>query len=80
MTEVLAMDKKRRDEEIKKENDNKLWTAYLLSGAKDMTFNEWKAGLTQKQEKKTESYAMTDEQVEATKQNSRGILKKISPV
>lgn len=80
MTEVLAMDNKRRDEEEKKEDDNKLWIAYLLGGAKDMTFKEWKAGLTQKQEKKPESYAMTDEQVEAQKQHSRGILKKISPV
>lgn len=78
--EILAMDKKRKDEEAEKDNDNKLWTAYLLGGAKDMTFNEWKSGLTQKQETKPESYAMTDEQVEAQKQHSRGILKKISPV
>lgn len=78
VTEILAMDKKRKDEEAEKENDNKLWTAYLLSGAKEQTFNEWKAGLTQKQE--PVSYAMTNEQVEATKQHAKGILKKISPV
>lgn len=78
--EILAMDKKRRDEEAEKEDDNKLWTAYLLSGAKDQTFNEWKAGLTQKQEQEPVSYAMTNEQVEATKQHAKGILKKISPV
>lgn len=77
--EILAMDKKRKDEEAEKENDNKLWTAYLLGGAKDQTFNEWKAGLTQKQVQKPESYAMTDEQVKAAKQHAKGILKKISP-
>lgn len=80
VTEVLAMDKKRKEEEEEKETDNKLWTAYLLGGAKDKTFTEWKAGLTQKQENEPVSYAMTDEQVEAVKQHSRGILKNISPV
>ena len=78
VTEVLAMDKKRKDEESEKENDNKLWTAYLLGGAKDQTFNEWKAGLTQKEE--PVSYSMTSEQIEAEKQHAKGILKKISPV
>ena len=78
MTEILAMDKKRKDEETEKENDNKLWTAYLLSGAKDQSFNEWKAGLTTKEE--PVSYSMTTEQIEAEKQHAKGILKKISPV
>lgn len=80
VAEVLAMDKKRKDEEAEKENDNKLWTAYLLGGNKEQTFNEWKASLPQKQEQEPVSYAMTDEQVEAVKQQSKGILKKISPV
>ena len=78
VAEVLAMDKKRKDEEAEKENDNKLWTAYLLSGAKDQSFNEWKAGLATKEE--PVSYAMTTEQIEAEKQHAKGILKKISPV
>jgi hypothetical protein len=78
--EILAMDNKRRDEEEEKDKDNKLWTAYLLSGAKDKTFAEWKAGLTQKQVQEPVSYSMTTEQIEAQKQHSRGILKKISPV
>lgn len=78
VTEILAMDKKRKDEEAEKENDNKLWTAYLLGGAKDQTFNEWKAGLTMKEEPVT--YSMTSEQIEAQKQHAKGILKKISPV
>lgn len=78
--EILAMDKKRKDEEAEKDNDNKLWTAYLLSGAKNQTFNEWKAELPQKQKQEPASYAMTDEQVEAVMQHSKGILKKISPV
>lgn len=78
VAEVLAMDKKRKDEEAEKENDNKLWTAYLLGGNKEQTFNEWKAGLATKEE--PVSYAMTTEQIEAEKQHAKGILKKISPV
>lgn len=78
VTEILAMDAKRKEEEAKKEDDNKLWTAFLLSGAKEQTFNEWKAGLTQKEE--PVSYSMTTEQIEAEKQHAKGILKKISPV
>jgi hypothetical protein len=76
--EILAMDRKRKDEEAEKENDNKLWTAYLLSGKKEQSFNEWKAGLTTKEE--PVSYSMTTEQIEAEKQHAKGILKKISPV
>ena len=76
VTEILDMDFKRRQEEAEKEEDNKLWTAYLLSMA-DKPFNEWKAGL--KQKKEPVSYSMTNEQVEAVKQNAKGILKKISP-
>lgn len=78
VTEILAMDVKRKEEEARKEDDNKLWTAYLLSGKKDQSFNEWKAGLTTKEE--PVSYSMTAEQIEAEKQHARGILKKISPV
>jgi hypothetical protein len=80
VTEILAMDAKRREEKTKKENDDKLWTAYLLCGDREQTFNEWKAGLSQKQKEKPESYAMTDEQVGAVMQHSKGILNKISPV
>ena len=80
VTNIVQMEQDRRKKEAEKEDDNKLWTAYLLSGAKGQTFTEWKAGLTQKQEQEPESYAMTDEQVEAEKQHAKGILKKISPV
>lgn len=78
VTNIVQIEQDRRNKEAEKEDDNKLWTAYLLGGAKGQTFTEWKAGLTQKQE--PESYAMTDEQVEAEKQHAKGILKKISPV
>jgi hypothetical protein len=78
VAEILAMDNKRKEEEAKKEDDNKLWTAYLLGGAKEQTFNEWKAGLSPKEA--PVSYSMTNEQIEAEKQHAKGILKKISPV
>lgn len=77
VAEVLEMDHKRRQEEAKKEDDEKLWTAYLLSMS-DKSFKEWKAGLAQKQEQQPESYSMTNAEVEATKQMAKGILEKIS--
>jgi len=73
---ILEMDFKRKQEEKEKEDDNKLWLAYLMSMS-DKNFEAWKEDLTKT--KKPESYAMTDAQVEATKQKAKGIMKKISP-
>lgn len=77
VTNILEMDYKRRQEEAKKEDDNRLWIAYVHSMS-DKSFTEWKEGL--KQKKEPVSYAMTNEQVDAVKQHAKGILKKISPV
>lgn len=74
--EILGIEYKRKQEEAKKEDDNKLWIAYLMSMSQE-SFNDWKAGLQQKKE--PESYSMTNEQVDAVKQQAKGILAKISP-
>lgn len=76
VTEIIEMDFKRKQEEAKKEEDNKLWTAYVHSMT-DKSFIEWKEGL--EQQKEPVSYAMTNEQVEAVKQQAKGILSRISP-
>ena len=77
VSEIIRMENKRRAEIAEKENDDRLWSAYIRSMS-DMTFEEWKGSLTVKE--KPKSYSMTNEQVDATKEMAKGILKKISPV
>ena len=78
VTEIIDMENKRRNEETEKEDDNKLWLAYILSMS-NKPFNEWKKELSQKEKEEHVSYAMTKEQVESEKQNARGILRRFSP-
>jgi len=73
---ILEMDYKRKQEEAKKEEDNKLWSVFIRSGS-EKSFKEWKQDL--KEKKEPESYSMTNEQVAEVKQQAVGILKKISP-
>lgn len=83
VTEILYMDFKRKQEEAEKEEDNKLWLAYIHSMS-DKSFNEWKAELRNnsinQQRKEPVNLAMTDKQVANVKQQARGILKNFSPV
>lgn len=76
VTEIIEIEYKRKQEEREKEEDNKLWIAYLMSMTQE-PYNEWKAGL--KKKKEPETYSMTNEQVDAVKQQAKGILAKISP-
>ena len=76
--QVIDQENQRRKEEAEKEDDNRLWIAYVHSMA-DKTFTEWKNGLQQQQRKQPVSLSMTDEQVEEAKQRARGILKGFSP-
>lgn len=76
---IIEMDDKRKQEEEEKENDSKLWLAYLMSMS-NKSFAKWKEELANNTVPEPESYAMTDEQVEAAKQTAKGIMKKISPV
>ena len=43
--EVITAENKRRQEQAEKEEDNKLWMAYLLSAENNKTFSEWKASI-----------------------------------
>ena len=42
--EVITAENKRRQEQAEKEEDNKLWMAYLMN-ANNQTFPEWKASI-----------------------------------
>ena len=76
VAEIIDMENKRRKEETEKEDDNKLWLAYILSMS-NKPFSEWKNELCDKKEHA--SYEMTEEQVESVKHNARGILSRFSP-
>ena len=44
--EVITAENKRKQEQAEKEEDNKLWTAYLLSeDSLNKTFKEWKESI-----------------------------------
>ena len=76
VSEITRLEFERKKEEKQKEEDDKLWTAYLLNAPKQ-SFYDWKNSL--KEGIKTESYSMTDEQVSDVKQQARGILSRFSP-
>ncbi len=73
---ILEMDAKRKKEAAQKENDDKLWLAYIHAMT-EQSFHDWKKELLQKKEPVTHS--MTDKQVALVKQQAKGILEKVSP-
>lgn len=73
---VLEMDRQRKEKEYQKMEDDRLWLAYIFSMT-EKSFHEWKKELVQRRE--PVSYAMTDRQVDAVKQQAKGILDKIAP-
>ncbi len=73
---IYEMNLIRRREEDQKENDSRLWLAYVHSYT-DKSFAEWKKSLTEKKE--PEFYFMVDEQVDEVKNRAGEILRKISP-
>ncbi|MBQ8279486.1 MAG: hypothetical protein IJZ23_06870 [Roseburia sp.] len=75
---ILSLDFKRKQEEAEKENDDRLWLAYVHTMS-EKPFAEWKKEVLEGS-KEPESYSMTNEQVADTIQDVKGILKKISPV
>ena len=78
VSEIIEMDNKRKQEEAEKEEDNKLWLAYIISMS-DKSFNEWKDGLKHQQKKEPVSLSMTNEQVDSVKNTAKDILKRFNP-
>lgn len=64
------------DELFKKENDKKLWELYLHS-MPTKSFNDWKNDVLGKQN--VERVEVSVEELEATKKNSKDILKSFKP-
>ena len=65
VTNILEMEMERKKETAQKDEDYKLWLAYIHSMT-DQSFHDWKKGLMEKKE--PVSYAMTDKQVDIVKQ------------
>lgn len=77
---IIGLENKRRKEVNEKENDDKLWQAYIHSMS-DKSFIEWKNGLKEgKGGKQPETLSMTNERVADVKEQARGILKNFSPM
>ena len=72
---IVAMENKRRKESFEKEEENKLWQAYIHSYS-NKNFADWKKSLV---EKKPQDLNMNDVQVSNTIEQARGILKRIFP-
>ena len=90
VSEVIRMDTERKQEKIEKEEDSKLWIAYLLEMQTDrilgnpqgISFNKWKERIVMRQQSRNnepETLEMTNEQVDAIKNKARGILAGFSP-
>ena len=79
---IIGLENKRRKETDEKENDDKLWQAYIHSMS-DKSFIDWKKELkdgNKQANNQPETLSMTDERVADVKEQARGILKNFSPV
>ena len=76
---IIDLENKRKKEEQEKENDDKLWQAYIRSMS-DKSFIDWKKELKESSNKQPETLSMTNERVADVKEQARGILKSFSPV
>ena len=79
---IIGLENKRRKEADEKENDDKLWQAYIHS-MPDKSFIEWKKELKQGNKESNNhpaTLSMTNERVADVKEQARGILKNFSPM
>lgn len=77
VSKILQLEAENQQKIADREDDNKLWLAYLMSMS-DMSFADWKKDLYQKKE--PVSQGMTDQQVEEAKAQVHEILQKVSPL
>ena len=76
---IISLENKRKKENEEKENDDKLWQAYIRSMS-EKSFIDWKKELKEDSKKQPETLSMTNERVADVKEQARGILKSFSPV
>lgn len=77
VSSFLEMHYKQKEEEAKKEEERKAWELYIHSFS-DKSFVDWKKEAMRISEPK-QSHGMSDDQVDAAKEQARGILKRFSP-
>lgn len=80
---VIDRENQRRKVEAEKEEDNRLWIAYVHSMA-EKSYSDWKNGLRkeppqQQSKNQPTSLSMSDKEVAEAKQRARGVLKGFSP-
>lgn len=75
MGSILEMDIRRKKETAQKDDEDKLWLAYIHSMT-DKTFTDWKDELKQE----PVLYSMSDKQIDTVKQQAKEILRKVQPV
>ena len=78
VSNIIDMDRKRKQEAEEKANDDRLWAAYIRSMS-NKTFPEWKKEIAQNANSEPVTLGMTDEQVEDAKAQAHDILKRFSP-
>lgn len=76
---ILELETKKRKEAAEKDNDDKLWMAYIHSYS-DKSFNAWKEEVNGQASGRVEkkSLSMTKEEIDDAKSRSRSILKNFS--
>lgn len=74
---ISEMNMQRKKEAVQKENDDRLWLAYIHT-ITDKSFYSWKEEMLQVKE--SAHYAMTDSQVDSVKQQAKEILNRITPI
>lgn len=77
---ILKMDQQRKQEEVEKENEQRLWEVYLRS-ITDKSFNDWKKEMAEISggAMSRPVLSMSDKQVADAKDRARGILQRFSP-
>lgn len=79
MEEIISLENKRRKENAEKEENDKLWQAYIRSMT-DKNFETWKNELKSGKAEVSCDLSMSDGQISSVKDMARGILKGFSPV
>lgn len=79
MENIINAENERKRKEAEKEEEHRWWTMYIHSMS-GKSFEKWKKEVIEhSKENEPESYSMTNEQVESTIQDTKGILQRISP-
>ncbi len=77
VSEILAMDYRRKKQEKEKENDDRLWSVYIFS-LSDKSFSQWKEDLQMEEGRSMEKQTERSDVVDAVRR-SQEILRGFVP-